>query len=300
MLTSDHVELLLTIVDTGSFSAAARALGRTPSAVSMMIGNIEAELGLTLFDRSKRDPAPTTAMLALLPDARLIMDRLHTLRSHVHDLSDGVEDKLSLGLAADVNSEPIMRALVDVARRYPALEIHIVTAPQDAIVAALHHGAVDFCVAYGGLDLDTQESIHALWTENVLAVAAPGHMLSTENAKLQPIERLMAHRQIVVASPGTPLADIRPVIGSRTWKTDSLATAISLVKAGHGWANFPESMIGDLVAEGELVPLRFTNITNGLMLPVYLRQLKHVAPGKAAQMLIAGLRSAHGKIEAPG
>ena len=42
MLTSDHIDMLLTVIDKGSFSAAARALGRTPSAISMAIANLEA------------------------------------------------------------------------------------------------------------------------------------------------------------------------------------------------------------------------------------------------------------------
>ncbi len=54
MLTSDHIDMLLTVIDKGSFSAAARALGRTPSAVSMAIANLEAELDLVLFDRGTR------------------------------------------------------------------------------------------------------------------------------------------------------------------------------------------------------------------------------------------------------
>lgn len=220
MLTSDHIDMLLTVIDQGSFSAAARALGRTPSAVSMAIANLEAELDLVLFDRGSREPTPTAAMIALLPDARAIADRLHALRAHAQHLSEGVEDTLRLGLAAELDGAPIARALTAVAAKYPALAISIVTAPQDAIVDALHRGAVDLCVAYGGLDLHPQEQIHALWTETLVAVAAPGHPAIAEAARPEAIERLSGFRQIVIADPDRPLTDVRPVIGNRTWKRD--------------------------------------------------------------------------------
>ncbi len=54
--SSDNIELFLAVLDRGSFSAAARALRRVPSAVSMAIANMEAELGFALFDRSHREP----------------------------------------------------------------------------------------------------------------------------------------------------------------------------------------------------------------------------------------------------
>lgn len=296
MLTSDHIDMLLTVIDKGSFSAAARALGRTPSAVSMAIANLEAELGLVLFDRGTREPTPTAAMAALLPDARAIAERLHALRAHAQHLSEGVEDTLRLGLAAEVDGAPVARALAAVSATYPALAVSIVTAPQDAIVDALHRGAVDLCVGYGGLDLHPQEQIHALWTETLVAVAAPTHPLIAEAAHPEAIEQLSGFRQIVIADPDRPLTDVRPVIGNRTWKVTDMATAIALVKAGHGWANLPESAIGAHVAARELVPLRFANIRNGLPLPVYLRRPKHTGLGKAAGEL---LRALQGTVDRP-
>ena len=62
--TSETVRIFLSVLDHGSFSAAARALGRVPSAVSMAIAGLEAELDLALFDRAGREPVPTAAATA--------------------------------------------------------------------------------------------------------------------------------------------------------------------------------------------------------------------------------------------
>ena len=52
--TSESLKIFLTVVDSGSFSAAARKLGRVPSAINMAVSQLEAELDLLLFDRSTR------------------------------------------------------------------------------------------------------------------------------------------------------------------------------------------------------------------------------------------------------
>ncbi|MFH4268535.1 LysR family transcriptional regulator, partial [Acinetobacter baumannii] len=57
---SENIELFLSVLDTGSFSAAARKLNRVPSAVSMAVANIEAELGYLLFERTHRKVIPTS------------------------------------------------------------------------------------------------------------------------------------------------------------------------------------------------------------------------------------------------
>ena len=76
---SETVSVFLAVLDSGSFSAAARQLGRVPSAVSMAIANLEAELALELFDRSGREPKPTAQARALEPQARLLLSQLKKL-----------------------------------------------------------------------------------------------------------------------------------------------------------------------------------------------------------------------------
>lgn len=64
---SENIELFITVLDTGSFSAAARKLNRVPSAVSMAVANLEAELGYILFERTPRKVISTATALALEP-----------------------------------------------------------------------------------------------------------------------------------------------------------------------------------------------------------------------------------------
>ena len=102
--SSDNIELFLAVLDRGSFSAAARALGRVPSAVSMAIANLEAELGFALFERTHRETRPTPLALALEPHARLIADQLTQLQVHAIELSQGLESTLAIGVVPELDA----------------------------------------------------------------------------------------------------------------------------------------------------------------------------------------------------
>ena len=100
--SSDSVQLFLAVLDHGSFSAAARALGRVPSAVSMAMGHLEAELDMLLFDRSGREPRPTAAARALEPQARLLAAQLQQLNAQALSLPQGLEERLTLAIAPEL------------------------------------------------------------------------------------------------------------------------------------------------------------------------------------------------------
>lgn len=68
-----YLKTLLAIAEKGSFAAAARTVNLTQSAVSMQMKALEDDLGLSLFDRSRRPPVLTEAGKALVPRARQIV-----------------------------------------------------------------------------------------------------------------------------------------------------------------------------------------------------------------------------------
>jgi DNA-binding transcriptional LysR family regulator len=169
---SDSIELFLAVIERGSFSAAARALGKVPSAVSMSIANLEAELGYPLFDRSHREPQPTAMANALVPHARLIADQLKQLQVHAVELSLGLESKLSIGAVADIDRRRLLAAIKVIAERHPLLDIEVLTAPQDDVLAMLHSGRINVCLAFAGLSMNAQERFQFVGSERMIATLA--------------------------------------------------------------------------------------------------------------------------------
>src|SRR5262245_17421153 len=90
--TLDQLRVFLAVVETGSFAGAARKLGRATSVISYAIANLEAQLGLSLFDRrSTRRPRLTEAGQAVLGEARTVAHGIDGLRAKARGLLGGLE-----------------------------------------------------------------------------------------------------------------------------------------------------------------------------------------------------------------
>ena len=93
----------------GSFSAAARKLGKSQSTVSTAIANLEIDLGLNLFDRSSRKPMLTEhgrVVLAQVHDVLAANDRLaHATR----ELAGGLETRLIVAWSDMYHVKPLCR-----------------------------------------------------------------------------------------------------------------------------------------------------------------------------------------------
>ncbi|MBV8237346.1 MAG: LysR family transcriptional regulator, partial [Sphingomonas sp.] len=97
--TFDQLRIFLAIVDTGSFAAAGRKLNRAVSVISYGIGNLEAQLGLTLFEREgTRKPRLTLAGRAVLAEARSVALGIDGLRAKVKGLLEGLEAEVDLAV----------------------------------------------------------------------------------------------------------------------------------------------------------------------------------------------------------
>ena len=80
-LTVDQLRTFVAAADAGSFSAAGRSLGRAQSVVSQTLANLEAQIGIKVFDRAGCLPVLTDAGLALLGEARVVIGGMDQFKS---------------------------------------------------------------------------------------------------------------------------------------------------------------------------------------------------------------------------
>ena len=266
--TSDNVAVFLAVLDHGSFSAAARALRRVPSAVSMTIGHLEAELDLRLFDRTGREPKPTEAALALETEARRLAARLRALETAALALHAGLERRLTLAVAAELLSADWSTPLATLAAEHPSLEVELRSGAQADLMRLLARGEVDLALVFERAELDDREAFQEFGQELLVAAIAPFHPLVTGAAPPR-MEDLVYARQIAVASR-LGRADPRLIISRDVWRTDSHLATLSLVRAGLGWAFLPRGLVSALIAGGDLLEITFDNISNELRLWVDL------------------------------
>jgi len=292
-LSSEDIDLFLAVVDHGSFSGAARALRRVPSAVSMGIANIEAGLGYPLFDRSRREALPTAQALALVPHARSVASRLRLLQIHAVELSQDLESTLTVAVAAGVPDEAMLAALAQVGSRYPLLRVNLLRLPQDQVRERLHQEQADLALLPVSTEVDREEAFTHVADMLFVAVASATADTPGLPADLRRLEDLSGSRQIVIAGPGDGVADRRLLVSDARWHVDSVEAALGLVARGAGWANLPMDVVEVAVAAGRVRVLAFDNLANGVTMPVHLVWLRRKPVRRAAGDVIALMRQDH-------
>ncbi|CAM3886681.1 LysR family transcriptional regulator [Paracidovorax anthurii] len=291
--SSDSVQVFLAVLDHGSFSAAARALSRVPSAVSMTIAHLEAELAVQLFDRAGREPRPTAAARALEPQARLLAAQLRQLNAQALALTQGLEERLTLAIAPELLAGPWSGPLAALAEEHPLLQVEVLAAPQADALALLHAGRAQLALVFERPSLDGREGFQEVGSETLVAVMAPHHpVLAAARAAggdraLLREEHLTTTRQIVVASRDLAQTDPRLVFARHHWRTDSHLAALGLIEAGLGWGWQPRALAEPRIAAGTLVEMPFENLSNGVALWVDVVWSKERPLGLGARRFVA-------------
>jgi DNA-binding transcriptional LysR family regulator len=288
--SSDNIAIFLAVLDHGSFSAAARALGRVPSAVSMAVAQLEAELDLVLFERSSRAVRPTESARALEAEARQMAGQLRRLQAHALSLHQGLERRLTLAIAPELLSAPWSEPLARLAEEFPSLEVEVLSAPQDDALRMLHDGAAQLALIYERTRVHEHESFQELGSEVLVPVIAPRHPLALARNGSFRLEDLVDLRQIAIFSRVAQEADQRVLISRKLWRTDSHLATRSLVLAGLGWAYLPRRLAQPLLDSGELLAIAFAHMSSELRLWVDVVWLNHRPLGLGARRLIALMR----------
>lgn len=283
-INQEILRTFLTVIDKGSFSSAARALSKAPSAISMAIANLEIELNLQLFDRSKREPVLTIQGKALESKARFLLQQITAWEAQAFALSQGQEAKLSFAIEPELVSAHWADYIVLLLERYPNLDIEVVTAPHEDAMHMLHQGRVNLAVLYERSEFDGRESFQEIEQEELIAVAAPQHLLFRQ---VQPIhlDLLNQHRQIVVASREHHIKP-RLLWSHHYWRTDNNLVAVNLCLKGLGWCILPQTFVMPYLQAGTLLKLDIDNLTNSFPLCVDIVWSNQYPQGQVAQYLI--------------
>lgn len=140
-----HLKTLVAIADKGSFFGAADAVFITQAAVSMQMKALEEELGLILFDRTKRPPTLNEAGLALVPKARAIVRSYETFMQSSETIED-LAGNLSLGAVPTMFNGILPAALVNLRNSVPQLHINVSSGLSSSLVQQVERGAIDAAI----------------------------------------------------------------------------------------------------------------------------------------------------------
>ena len=167
-----YLDAFIATADEGSFSAAARRLGLTPAAVSKSVGQLEARLGVRLFQRSTRSLALTTDGERLYGQVRQPWAEIGDALTDLRQGAGKPAGTLKVALAHTVGREYFVPLLGDFVRRFPDVvpDLHFDNRQVDIV-------AEGFDVAIGGgIELTDALIARELARLRIVLVAAPAYL----------------------------------------------------------------------------------------------------------------------------
>ncbi|MFF2189865.1 LysR family transcriptional regulator [Streptomyces sp. NPDC058155] len=146
MFEIDALRLLMTVAETGSFTAAAVRLNYTQSAVSRRIASLEQQAGGPLFERLPRGVRLNPAGRALHHHAADVLERLSRAEQELAVIHAGHGGMLRVGAFATANISLVPAALREFRRTSPDVEVVAVEGRSNSLMQRLAEGALDLAV----------------------------------------------------------------------------------------------------------------------------------------------------------
>ncbi|KMK69054.1 transcriptional regulator, LysR family [Puniceibacterium sp. IMCC21224] len=255
-LTLDQIRLFLAVVDEGSFTKAGSSLNRARSAVTYGIQNLEAQIGLPLFDRTTYRPTLTDAGNTLLWRARRIAEESEAFQQAAQSLASGLEAELTIVMDSMFPVPPIVEALRAFTMTFPTIQPRVYVQPLGAAAELVLDGT---CVI-GLLPLIFSDTAafksFPLLAIDLVPVVSPNHPLAAIEGTIE-THVLQQHVQLVLTDRSALTAGRDyGVLSARTWRLADLSAKQSMLLAGLGWGNMPFHMVEDDIERGRLKVIR--------------------------------------------
>jgi DNA-binding transcriptional LysR family regulator len=174
-----HLQTLLSLARTGNLSQSANALNTTQPALSKWLKELEADIGLPLFERHARGLRPTAYGQALIEHARRIEGHLDSARDDMDALRDGGSGRVAIGTSGASASDTVPLAVADLVRRLPRAQVRLVESTMNLMLPQLAHGELDVVVGRAtDLRLEPHLQMETLYRDPVNFVTGPHHPLA--------------------------------------------------------------------------------------------------------------------------
>ncbi|BCU65109.1 hypothetical protein F941_01275 [Acinetobacter bouvetii DSM 14964 = CIP 107468] len=288
-INQEQLLIFKTVMQTGSFSAAARKLGKVPSAVSMSIANLEIDLDLKLFNRAGREPVPTAQAITLFEKTEQLLIEMNQWKQHALALSSGLESALNIVVVSELLHTHWTDYIAALEKQFPELQINIFTAPQEDAQKMLVNGTAQFALMFEREQLESNEQFIELKRQALVPVASKDYLLA-QYPKIS-FEQILQSRQIVVASRDR---SIKPELlySKNYWRTDNHHSACAMILQNLGWGVLPEAMLNENpLLKQQLKILNFADFTPKFEYFVDLVWNRESQQGAAARFLINHIRN---------
>ncbi len=264
-LSLDALHVLDAIDRNGSFAGAATELFRVPSAITYTVQQLEQDLNVLLFDRSKHRARLTAAGHALLTEGRVLLRAAGDLESRIQQVAKGWETELKIAVDTAIGPSRLLPLLKQfyserIGTRVKVTE-EVLNGTWDSLVA----GRCDMVIGASG-DGPPGGGIASLLIGriNFVFVAAPHHPICEESLPLTEAT-ILKHRAVSVAdsSRNLPPRTTGLLSGQDVFTVPTMQMKIDSHVAGIGVGYLPAHRAAADVAAGRLRVLETANLKAG-------------------------------------
>lgn len=181
-----QLQSFISVVERGSFAAAAETLVTTQSTISARIRELERHLGVDLFDRTQHRARLTPKGEEMLPYARQMLDLSNQIDRNVSD-PGSVEGVIRIGAVGVIARYLVPPLLLEVRRRFASLRIKLHVRLARTLLEMLEDAEIDLALVNAPAPIDNVETL-AIGSDRFVWMAAPG--LGVPNETLTPRQLL--------------------------------------------------------------------------------------------------------------
>lgn len=254
-LTPEALLMMDTIARTGSFAAAARELGKVPSALTYSVRQLEDALDVLLFDRSSRQARLTAAGDELLREGRLLLQQMDAVANRVKRVASGWEAELTIAVDKIIAPHAIFDLIEGFYTLKPPTRVRMLSEVMNGTWEALTSGAADLAIGIPGDHITAPNvRLDVLGDVQFVLVVAPHHPLAQA---VEPVSQtvLAQHRIVAVADTARGLEPMTIGIlpGQDVLTLPSMSSKLEAQMRGMGCGFLPEPMVRPYLASGKLI-----------------------------------------------
>jgi DNA-binding transcriptional LysR family regulator len=145
-LTTEQLRYFAAIAENGSFSSTAVQMDITQSSVTKQIKALETELGVELFDRSKRRVSLTEAGRTAYKDVKAVLEKMDTLLLHAQEYGNTKKNRIEIAALPIMGQYGLAIAFQQFAKMHPEITLCIREAEEIEILELLHNSKCDLAI----------------------------------------------------------------------------------------------------------------------------------------------------------
>lgn len=271
LLNSERLLYLVSIAETGSFSAAARQLNVSPSAVNQAVQAMEIDLGITLFERvAGKAPTLTPEGKVLYFQALEIVPRLRAIDRKAKALQKGDEPSLTIATHSMTLYPRFTEALAELSHQFPEVDLVLVDAETHSLAINESEGA-DIMIAPGGLCPTRGSNVQTVDSIDWCFLSSPNHPLAQLRGEIT-TEDLQRYPQILSLEGKVATSELLESLrySPRLIRYENHYQLQDMLLQGMGYVAYPTKLAQPFIDHGLVTRLNVGRYDGTLVWPVEL------------------------------